>query len=591
MTSTTRISPRRLGVLLLFMSLCALALVFRIGQLQIVRHDEFVQLANENHRGRQSIPAPRGAIKDAAGYPLAISVGRWEVSLDLANLRTPLRRKRAIAAVAAAMGIPPQQVEDKLPPISGPPRQTGTRLLSPGMVLITNSLGYPQGKALAELGLPGVLLQERTQRKYPEGSLAASLLGFIGKDGSGLTGIEEDFDRYLAGMPGTLVFERDSRGNPIPLGDRSVTHPTAGGDLQLTIDRYIQRVVERELDAAIQLNEAEGGTVIVMDPRTGAILAMASRPTFDLRNPQFNNPASEDLFRNRAITDVYEPGSTFKLITMAAALDEGLVTPQTTYFDGGPVIKYGHVIDTWDYRHYGMETMTELLIHSNNIGATWLSDLLGTDRFYPYLSKFGYGQRTNVGLSGEADGQLRTPKDTGQWWPIDLATNAFGQGLSVTPLQMATAVSAIVNGGTLMRPYVVQRVEGPEGVRTFQPTKVRQVISPETSSTLRTMMHAVIEQGGSTQVRVPGFRIGGKSGTASVPGPDGRYLEGTYIASYVGFAPYENPKAVVLVKIDRPKGSPWGSVVAGPVFSAVVREMLVYWRVPPSDAVLVANIR
>ncbi|MEK7216317.1 MAG: penicillin-binding protein 2, partial [Chloroflexota bacterium] len=414
--------------------------------------------------------------------------------------------------------------------------------------------------------------------------------GLLGRDQSGLGGVEMDYDRELAGAPGTLVYERDSLGNPIPLGFRSEVQSKPGGNLVLTLDRFVQRTIERELQAAMERHKAAGGTIIVMDPNTGAILGMASRPTFDLRKPNLSDPKSVDLMRNRAITDLYEPGSTFKVLTMAMAINEGLVTPETTYMDGGPVTKYGIPLETWDFRHHGTQTMNQLLITSNNIGAVWVGEKVGVKRFYEYANKFGIGQPTSVGLSGEAAGQLRTPADKDNWWPIDLATNSFGQGLSVTPLQMVTAVGSVINGGTLMRPYLVQRIETPEATRTFQPTPVRRVISEEASRTMRAMMNTIAEQGGTTSYAVPGFRIGVKTGTATIPG-EGGYKTDSTIASIVGFAPYERPRAVVLVKLDAPKDSPWGSVVAGPIFSNVVRELMVYWRIAPTASAMVSNRR
>ncbi|MBI2887675.1 MAG: penicillin-binding protein 2 [Chloroflexi bacterium] len=577
MNKHPHLSPLRLHLVLFFMGLCTLGLVVRTGFLQIAQHQEFAQQADDTHWSRQTVPAPRGMIKDREGNPIAIAQTRWEVSLNPAQFRSAAARERAVAAVAAATGASPQDIQKKLEQARDKP------------LLVTDNLEYARGKALLGKSLPGIVAQERIHRTYPEGNLAAGLLGFVGRDGAGLTGVEADFNPELAGSAGTLVFERDSVGNPIPLGYRSSAPPAPGADLVLTIDRFIQRVVERELDAALKKHGAAGGTVIVMQPHTGAILAMASRPSFDLRNLAFSDPKAMDLVRNRAVTDLYEPGSTFKLITMATAINEGLVTPETTYFDGGPVIKYGRALDTWDHKHFGTETMTELLLHSNNVGAVWLSDKLEPERFYQSLKRFGFGQPTQVGLSGEAGGVFRTPKDQ-DWSPIDLATNAFGQGITMTPLQLATAVSAIVNGGTLMRPYLVDRIEGPEGVRQFKPVAVRQVISAETSRTMRYMMNQTVEKSSVKTATVAGFHVGGKTGTATVPSPSGGYEPDATIASIVGFFPYESPRAVVLVKIDRPKDSPWGSQVASPVFSTVARELLVYWRVPPSEGVRVARI-
>ncbi len=567
------VSPWRLAFVLYFLAACTLALVARIGFLQTVQHEDFIRQAGETHWARETIASQRGAIKDRNGYPLALSLSSWEVSLDFTRVPSKQLQAQAIDAVAKTAGLSRSQVEAKL----------NTAARSP--TRIAENVEFARGRALAEAGLPGVVMQERVRRTYPEGSLAGSLLGFLGRDRAGLTGLEADFDRDLAGVPGALVFERDSVGNPIPLGYRSATQAKPGGDLVLTIDRYLQRIVERELSAAVARHRAEGGTIIVMEPHTGAILALASRPTLDLRTLDLADKKTVELVRNRAITDLYEPGSTFKVITMASALNEGVVTPETTHTDSGPVLKFGRPIDNWDRVHHGTQTMTQVLIRSNNVGAVWVADRLGTDRFYAYLRQFGFAQPTYMGLAGEAAGFYRTPQHQA-FTPIDLATNSFGQGITVTPLQMITAISAAVNGGYLLRPYVVERIESPEGVRRVQPVETRRVVSEETSRKIRDMMKAVAEQGTSNKADVPGFQVGVKTGTANMIAETGGYGDAT-IASIVGFFPYPDPRATVLVKLDHPKDSPWGSQVAAPIFAAIAREALVYWRVPPAPDALV----
>ena len=563
------ISPLRFGVVLLAFAAGTLALVARIGYIQVIEHPEFVRLADESHWARQSIAPLRGSIKDRNGNPLVLSSSSWDLSLDFSHVPSSGVRAHAMGAVARATGLSQDAIAAKVKDGAGP------------VASIARDLPYEQGRDLAEAALPGVVMEERVRRSYPEGALAASLLGFVGRDRTGLTGIEADYDRDLAGVPGSMVFERDSVGRPIPLGLYSSVQAGAGGDVVLTIDRYLQRIVERELDAAIKRHNAEGGTIIMMEPKTGAILAVASRPSVDLRSINLADPKTPDLVRNRAITDEYEPGSTFKLITMSSAIDEGVVTPETTHFDGGPLMKYGVPIDNWDRQHWGQETMTQVLIRSNNVGAAFVSDQMGTDRFYSYVQRYGFGQPTYIGLSGEATGRYRTPADP-LFSPVDLATNAFGQGITVTPLQMATAVTAIVNGGLLMRPYVVDRIEAPDGVRQFQPVVNRRVISEEASRTVREMMRSVAEQGTSGKADVPGYKVGVKTGTANMIAETGGYSAAT-IASVVGYFPYPQPKAMTLVKLDYPKDSPWGSQVAAPIFAAVAREALAYWRIPPDQ--------
>ncbi|MSQ09582.1 MAG: penicillin-binding protein 2 [Dehalococcoidia bacterium] len=575
MNQRERISKWRVGSVMFMLGASSLLLVGKIAHIQLVEHADFAMQADDNHWGKQLLMAPRGAVRDRNGNPLAMSINRWELSIDPSQLEKPGAREAAINIATKATGLSFSDIEKKL---AGATKA----------VVISDQVDYAQGKPIAETGLPGVRVKELVTRAFPEGALASTLVGFLGKDHFGLTGVERDFDRDLAGVPGHTRFERDSIGNPIPLGYRTTVNPKPGGDIYLTIDRYIQRVVERQLDDTLKEQKAEGGTVIVMEPDTGAILAMASRPSFDVRKLDFSDPKTMELIRNRAITDLYEPGSTFKSMTMAAALNEKLVTPETTHNDNGPVVKYGGAISNWNFVHVGVETMTQLLVRSNNVGAVWVAEKLGTEKMYNYINRFGFGQPTNIGLSGEASGFYRTPKDPA-WTPIDLATSAYGQSVTVTPIQLITAYAAIANGGTLMRPYVVDRVVTPERSRLTQPIAVRQVIGADTARTMRTMLKQVAEEGTAGKGTVPGFAVAGKTGTASIPSAAG-YDEKT-IASMVGMVPYDQPKAVILVKIDNPKGSQWGSQVAAPVFSALAKELLVYWRVPPTEDAYVSTVR
>ena len=422
---------------------------------------------------------------------------------------------------------------------------------------------------------PGVQAVETSSRFHPEGDLASALLGFIGRDETGLAGIEADFDHELGGVPGLVYLERDGRGKPIPFGRKVGTKPEAGGDVQLTIDRYIQSLIEQKLDATIEKNKASGATIIVMDPKTGEVLAMASRPSFQLSKLNLDDPSQAELYRNRPVTDFYEPGSVMKTITMATAIDLGLVNPNTTYFDSGEaVVEGGSPIKNWDFSAHGTTTMTQVLQYSLNTGAVWVARQIGASRFYDSIKRFGFGQATNIGLGGEAAGIVRTNQEDG-WYPVDLATNAFGQGIDVTPVQMITAISSLVNGGQLMRPYIVKEVSGPDGPRTYEPVVVRRTISEETSRTLVQMMEAVVDGQPGHQAQVPGYHVGGKTGTTTFPGKIDT------IASFVGFAPVEDPKFIMLVRIDSPRDS-LGGVIAAPVFSDIAPKILSYLGVEPN---------
>ncbi|MCS6801115.1 MAG: penicillin-binding protein 2 [Chloroflexota bacterium] len=559
-----------------------LILTARIGYLQLVEHERYRAMANAEHWGVMKLEPHRGAIRDRHGNLLAASVTNWRVLADPSKVKP-----EQIGRIANTLAPLVNQSADKLvaaltaPPLPADPadRQDQTRKLPPRKVVLAEGVPYSTGPKIEALGFSGIELERQSVRVYPEGNLAAQVIGIVGRDQRGLAGVEADYNRFLAGETGRVLYERDTTGAEIPLGMRGMTQAIDGSDVVLTLDRYIQRLIEQEADAAMARHKAEGVTIIVMNPQTGEILAMTTRPSFDLTKPNLNDPKIHELIRNRAITDMYEPGSVFKIITMAMALEEKLVTPTTTYVDRGWVRKWDRDIVNWDGAANGTTTMTRLLVKSANVGAVWLSDLLGSERFYRYVYDFGFGRPTNIDLSGEASGQARTQKDPG-WSPFDLATNSFGQGINVTPIQLITAVSAIANGGKLMQPHVVKQIVGPSGTRTFEPVVVRRVISEETSKTLRTMMVDVVNEG-TTRAVIPGYRLAGKTGTTQVV--TGRaYSDDQTIASFVVF-PAENPPFVVLTRVDRPKDSQWGGQVAAPMARTIVERLLAYYRIPPDD--------
>jgi len=565
---------RRLAIVVAVLAVAVLGLVFRLVDLQLVNHQDYREQAQAEHVSRVDILPRRGAILDRNGYPLAASVDAYDVLVDKHIWGDGDKARQPAEKLADLLNRP---TDDVLADLDASISRE---------VVVARGLDYQGSVAVEELGLPGVRLMRSSRRVYPEGNVAPALLGFLGRDNFGLAGLEADYDHELGGAAGTLVYERDGRGNLIPVGEQKRVAAEPGADIILTIDRYMQHLVERELDATIKKHKASGGTIIIMDPRTGAILAMASRPSFDVTHLDLSDEGKADLYRNRAVTDLYEPGSVFKTITMAAALNEGLVSPQSTYVDEGVAHISGWTITNWDMGAHGVQTATQVLTKSLNTGAVWLSQLLEPDRFYDYVKRFGFGQLTGVGLSGEAPGQVRTADDDG-WSEVDMATNSFGQGINVTPLQMITAISAIANDGRLMRPYVVQEVRSGDESQVTQPTMVRQVITPETANTVTDMMEAVVD--GITYIYaidVPGYSVAGKTGTASISVPGG-YKSDSYIASFAGFVPSDDPVLAMLVKIDEPKDVPWGSAVCAPVFARLASTILPYLKVPPDSPALV----
>ena len=451
-----------------------------------------------------------------------------------------------------------------------------------GDLIVQRFLDYERGLALRERRIWGVRLLPSSQRVYAEQDLAGPLIGFVGLDGSGLWGIERDFDPILRGQPGLLLSERDPLGRPIAFAASGGREPTVGGEVQLTIDRFIQAIAEQRLAEAIEANKASGGTVIVMEPHSGAILAMASLPSIALSEVDLDDKDVLDLARNRAVSDIYEPGSVFKTLTTAAAIDLELITPQTKYVDEGWVHVGGHTIRNWDFTGYGEVTMTEFLQRSLNTGSVWISEQVGAERFYEYLERFGIGQPTHIELSGEAPGMMRRVGDPA-WYPVDLAAHSYGQGLAATPLQVISAVNSFANGGLLMRPQIVHSVVASDGVRVHEPVVIRRTVSPATAHTVARMMLEVVEGVPYHLARVDGYRVAGKTGTTIVT-IDGAYDPATTIVSFVGFLPYGEPRVTILVKIDEPRGdSNLAGIVAAPVFSTIASDIMEYLRVPPGE--------
>ena len=563
---------RRLAIVVAVLVVALLGLVGRLVDLQLINHQDYRQQAQAEHVSRVDIIPRRGAILDRNGYPLAASVDAYDVLVDKHIWGDEARRPAE--KLADVLNRPTDEILADLD-------ESISR-----EVVVARGLDYQASVTVEELGLSGVRLMRSSRRVYPEGNMAPALLGFLGRENFGLAGLELDYNRVLGGAAGALVYERDGRGDINPLADQKRVPADPGADIVLTIDRYMQYLVERELDATIKSHKGSGGTIIIMDPRTGAILAMASRPSFDVTHLDFSDEDKADFYRNRAITDMYEPGSVFKTITMAAALNEGAVSPGSTYVDEGVFRASGWTITNWDLGAHGVQTATQILTKSLNTGAAWLSQLLGPDKFYDYVQRFGFGQLTDVGLSGESPGQVRTTADDG-WYEVDLATNSYGQGINVTPLQLITAISAIANDGRLMRPYVVQEIRSGDEIQVTQPVMVRQAITPETANTLTDMMEGVVD--GITaiySIEVPGYRVAGKTGTASISVPGG-YKPDSYIASFAGFVPSDDPVLAILVKVDEPKDVPWGSAVCAPVFARLASAILPYLKVPPDSPALV----
>ncbi len=555
--------------MLLFLSFGLI--VGRMVQLQVLKKEELYKLAARQHSSQIPLVPKRGTIYDRNGNELAVSI---EVDSVYATPRRIADVEKTVQRLSAI--------------IPGDPKELGRRLRSgKSFEWIERKITPKEAEALKTLGLPGIHFLRENKRFYPHSHLAAHVLGFVGLDSKGLEGIELQYDALLNGKPTVLKTERDARGRMIMIaGDPQERREEHYQNLFLTIDQQIQHIAETELNQSVQKWGAQGGMVIVMDPVTGKILALASHPFFNPNQFIEYRPRS---WRNRALSDVFEPGSMFKAFLAAAVFEEKVVQPTDSFYcENGFYTIYDRTIR--DHSRHGWLTFHQVIKVSSNIGAAKAAEKIGKERFYRYLCDFGFGEKTRIGLPGEAKGLVKHPR---YWPPITLNTIAFGQGIAVTGIQMATAFSAIANGGVLMRPQIVERITDERGkvIQSFQPEAVRRVISAETSQKVMALLKAATEKGGTGEQAVPqGYEVAGKTGTAQkVDGFSGGYSEDKFTSGFIGCAPADQPQIVVLVVIDEPRGSTYGGVVAAPVFRAIVEKVLPYLHVLPKGTTIVKD--
>ncbi len=576
-----RLASWRLHMLLLICLAMVVVIVVRLVDLQVVRSYELASKARLEVETPVLLAPRRGQITDAKGIVLAMDVERQ--SLFAVPPQVPAERKAEIALlVAGVTGVPAESVLSAL----RSDRQ---------WVRLARWLEPEVAEQLAALNLPGLRLVYEPMRFYPQGMTAAYVVGAINLNGEGISGIEAFYDRLLRGSEGKIEGEFDPARNPIATSLSRTLPPQNGADLQLTIDPFIQQVAERELKQAIDEQNADGGSILVLDPRTGAILAMANWPFFDPNRWQDYPP--EIYGRNPAIGTVYEPGSTFKMITASAALSSGAVTTTTTVDDPGWVVRYGNTLRNFDGAPHGALTLGGMLYYSSNVAALQFNELTGPEVFYRTLTRFGFGQPTGVDLAGEESGIVNFYGSPG-YNPLTFLVNAYGQAISVTPLQLVQAAAAIANDGVMMQPYVVQRICRDGDCVQTTPRVAGKPIEPEVARAVREMLvdsanhYAPVIWGPRTgnwsdQWLVPGYRVAAKTGTASIPLPGGGYDPTYTIGSVLGIAPVDDPRFVVLVKIDRPKKDTLGVLTAIPVYYNVVDQLLRYIHLPP-DRTLVS---
>jgi cell division protein FtsI (penicillin-binding protein 3) len=548
------------GVFILLLSVS----IARAFYLQIYEQERFAHLAEKQYLKVVQLTPSRGAIYDSTNSALAVSI-------EMDSLYAEPRNMEDIAAAAAELApvldMTKEAVEKKL-------------RAAKGFVWLARRLTPEVAAAVRKLEIDGIGFAKEPKRFYPNAEIGSHVIGFTGLDPEGLEGVERKYDSTLLGNTGYMVTERDALGRDIGTRGMMMKSASTGQSIALTIDKNIQYVAEKELAAAVETSRAKGGIAIVMDPVSGRLLAMANYPTF---NPNMFGKFPPQALRNRAVTDSFEPGSTMKVFLIAAALEEKAVSPSDAFnCENGVYNIGGRTIH--DTHKYGRLSVGDILKHSSNIGAAKIGVRLGPERLYGYLKGFGFGTKSNIDLPGEVAGYLRNKS---QWYGVDLATISFGQGISVSAIQMTTAMSAIANGGALMQPFVVEKIIDDKGnvLKSFSPTSRQKVISPETAAIVARMMEGVAAEGGTgTAAAVDGFKVAGKTGTAQKADPVTKgYSQDKRTASFVGFVPADKPRLTIAIIIDEPKTSPYGGVVAAPAFSAIARQTLCYLRVTPNQ--------
>jgi cell division protein FtsI (penicillin-binding protein 3) len=552
-----RLVNRRIRLFFGALALAFAGLLLRATWLQSVRAESLSSMGRTQHRETVTIPAGRGTIFDRGGVELALGERATTVYANPMQIVNP---RRAAVAVERTLGLNADQI---LPSLAD---------RSHGFVYVERQADPVKAAALQRLKLPGFGFYPEEHRNYPQGSVAAQILGFVGTDGNGLSGLEFQFDRLLAGRAGKETVVKDPSGQVIDVQGERPEVP--GRDVYLTLDHSIQANAEEVLRDTVRRWSAKSASAIVLDPRTGAILAMAVQPGYNAnRFPS----APADLQRNRTVTDTYEPGSTYKLITVAGALSERIVQPTTRFTLPYSLHVADRVIHDAEERGTVNYSVAQILAHSSNIGAIKLAQQLGRTRLSSWITKFGFGRTTGVDFPGESPGIVLPPD---KWSGSTIGNVPIGQGIAVTPVQMAAAYAAIANRGVWSRPHLVDHVAGGGRPSLHR----RRLVSPKIADELMMMLKDVVAEGTGQYAAMPGYQVAGKTGTAQKPDSRGGYATGRYVASFVGIVPASRPRFVILVAVDEPRGAIWGGTVAAPAFQQIARFDLQYLEVPPDAA-------
>ncbi len=553
-----KLSRKRLFVVFYSLLTALFCLIFRLGFIQIFRASSYFSIAQNQSRSVIEMQPARGRIVDSKSHELAL-----DVRLDsLYAVSREIKNKAKIA--------------DQLASILGMDRSVIFERLSRDkmFVWIARKISPVKADAIRKLKIEGLGFVKESQRVYPKGETACHILGFTDVDNNGLEGIELSYNSFLKGVPGWRMVQKDAKQRELISKQIEMVAPVDGYSIHLTIDEVIQSIAERALAETCKKFNALGGSIVVMDPKSGDILGMAMYPVYDLNNARKSKPENR---RNRAVTDLFEPGSVFKMITLSGILQEKIFGLDEKFdCENGSWAVAGKVLH--DHHGYGLLTFREIIEKSSNIGAVKAAMRLGANKLYKYIKDFGFGSQTGIGLSGEIRGLVPNPKN---WSRSSIINIPIGHGVAVTPIQLVSAFSAVANNGLLMKPRLITHIDDADGkiIQSYDPEPVRQVISKETALQVRTVLEGVVERGTGKKAAVPGFRAAGKTGTAQKLMPDGKYSHDLFWASFVGFVPYDDPKLVISVSVDQPHPVYYGGDVAAPAFSRAASEILGYWQV------------
>lgn len=554
---------RRIRLLASLLFFSFFIILIKLFYWQVISHQQLTLLANSQYSGKREIPAERGLFYSRDNFPLVLNHKSYLLYVNPQKLK-----------------LTPLELAGQL--------RTYTQISKESLLSLTQKdlFWVPLARDLSEeirdkingLVIEGLGFEPEDKRFYPEASMAAHLLGFVGFDSTGQKkgyfGLEGFYDYELKGKPGIKYYEQDALGSTIHLGGIEEVPPVSGRSLYLNLDRSLQFLSERYLLEGLKKTGAESGWVVILNPKNGAVLALATNPDFD---PAKYYVFEADRYRNPVISTVFEPGSIFKVITMASALDSGSVgLNEVCTKCAGPRVINNYTIKTWNEKYYPDSTLTDIIVHSDNVGMVYVAEKMGALVFENYLRKFGFGEETGIDLQGEISPLLKD----GNWREIDLATASFGQGIAATPIQIVSAVSAIANNGYLYQPEVVVRIAEEKREMAIEPVLKRKVISEFAAERVKEMMVQMVEQSNVSKLRQSGYKVAGKSGTAQIPS-EGKYAADKTMASFIGFAPADDPRFVMLVTLKEPKSSIWAEATAAPVWFNIANAIFRLWQIKP----------